>query len=241
MKKLLAIFALAGLVALPITAAYAGGIRPAIRNLCANPQFICVPALKGETWENLFPDPTVQDIVMRINRVNIPLRAGMIIAVPTNLNNLTALSFSPFPQKMAPTDKKVIIVDPAQFAWGAYDAQGNLVHWGPASTGANFCADIGEACRTPAGAFAVYRKGGDQCKSSKFPVGVGGAPTPFCMFFHRGYALHASPQVPGYNASHGCVRIFYQDARWLNREFVDVSNEDEGRAGTEVIIKPYPA
>jgi lipoprotein-anchoring transpeptidase ErfK/SrfK len=39
------------------------------------------------------------------------------------------------------------------------------------------------------------------------------------MFFHRGYALHGSYDVPGYNASHGCVRMFVKDAKWLNQEF----------------------
>jgi len=32
------------------------------------------------------------------------------------------------------------------------------------------------------------------------------------MFFHGGFALHGSPSVPGYNASHGCVRLFDDDA-----------------------------
>lgn len=53
---------------------------------------------------------------------------------------------------------------------------------------------------------------------------------PYCMFFKGGYAIHAS-DVPGYNASHGCVRVFYEDAEWLNREFADI--------GTSVIVRPY--
>jgi lipoprotein-anchoring transpeptidase ErfK/SrfK len=53
------------------------------------------------------------------------------------------------------------------------------------------------------------------------------------MFFNKaGYAFHGSPKVPGQNASHGCVRIFTDDAKWLNENFVEI--------GTTVIINPYP-
>jgi lipoprotein-anchoring transpeptidase ErfK/SrfK len=56
------------------------------------------------------------------------------------------------------------------------------------------------------------------------------------MFFHGGYAFHGSNEIPGYNASHGCVRIFSEDARWLNQEFIDLPEE----GGTKVIIQEYP-
>lgn len=45
---------------------------------------------------------------------------------------------------------------------------------------------------------------------------------PYCMFFHGGYALHGSYKVPGYDDSHGCIRLFIDDARWLNEEFVKI-------------------
>jgi hypothetical protein len=53
------------------------------------------------------------------------------------------------------------------------------------------------------------------------------------MFFKGGFAMHGSRGVPGYNASHGCVRMFVDDAQWLNKDFADV--------GTQVIILPYPS
>ena len=56
---------------------------------------------------------------------------------------------------------------------------------------------------------------------------------PFCMYFHGGYALHGSSEVPGYNASHGCVRMFTQDAEWLNKKFISIG----GNKSTEVIIQ----
>jgi lipoprotein-anchoring transpeptidase ErfK/SrfK len=51
------------------------------------------------------------------------------------------------------------------------------------------------------------------------------------MFFHGGYAIHGSYQVPGYNASHGCIRVHPSDAEWLSDNFV--------RYGTKVVVKPY--
>ncbi len=57
---------------------------------------------------------------------------------------------------------------------------------------------------------------------------------PYCMHFFMGYALHGSDQVPGYAASHGCVRMFIEDARWLNEEFIDVAGPQQ--LGTRIII-----
>ncbi|MCX7124554.1 MAG: L,D-transpeptidase, partial [Gammaproteobacteria bacterium] len=35
------------------------------------------------------------------------------------------------------------------------------------------------------------------------------------------FALHGST-LPGYNASHGCVRLFFDDAKWLNQDFLNI-------------------
>jgi L,D-transpeptidase ErfK/SrfK len=113
---------------------------------------------------------------------------------------------------------------------GAYDEYGNLIKWGPASPGRSWCSDIHSGCRTKIGQFSIYEKRGEGCISSKFPVPDGGAPMPYCMFFKGGYAIHAA-ELPGYQASHGCVRTFYEDALWLNHEFAEV--------GTTVIVRPY--
>jgi len=199
--------------------------------LCQQPGYTCFKVPQGETWNTLFPNDAQRDLVMRINRVNINLRPGSVIAIPDNLDNLNILHHAPFEKQIGTLDKKTIIVDPTKLAWGAYDESGQLVNWGPAALGKSWCPDIQSSCRTKVGEFTVYRKGGEGCVSSKFPIPNGGAPMPFCMFFHGGYALHASADVPGQNASHGCVRMYFEDAKWLNHEFVE--------KGTRVIIKPY--
>lgn len=97
--------------------------------------------------------------------------------------------------------------------------------------GRSYCPDIHRSCRTPTGTYHVMSKGGAGCRSSRYPVGRGGAPMPYCMFFSKYYAVHGSPDVPNYNASHGCVRVLPSDARWLNHNFM--------HEGTTVVIKPY--
>lgn len=38
------------------------------------------------------------------------------------------------------------------------------------------------------------------------------------LYFHEGWAIHGSNHVPGYPASHGCVRLSRSDARWLGAQ-----------------------
>lgn len=129
------------------------------------------------------------------------------------------LDRAPFPSTIS--GGNLIKVDLSKLAWGAYDSQGKLVKWGNASGGQSFCSDIGKACKTVTGTYTVYRKQGSGCKSNQFPVGVGGAPMPYCMHFQGGYALHGG-NVPDFNASHGCIRVPVREAQWLNQNFVTV-------------------
>lgn len=132
-----------------------------------------------------------------------------------------------------PAGEKVVVVDPRTHAWGAYDSSGNLVKAGQATAGSDWCPDIGRPCHTSSGHFRVMSLGGPECKSKIFPVPRGGAPMPYCMFFHGGQALHgvSEGEVVDGNISHGCVRLHVADAEWLRFNFVNV--------GTKVIVKPY--
>lgn len=185
-----------------------------------DPLYHCYKTKKGDTWEKLFPDEEQKNMVMKINRVNLRLHSGMIIAIPNTILNTTLLDYAPFKKDIDPPGEKIILVSLNNLAWGAYDEKGTLVNWGPVSGGKGYCPDIGRGCHTSKGTFHIYTKQGSGCKSTKFPVGRGGAPMPYCMFFHGGFALHGSYDVPGYNASHGCVRLMVNDAKWLNQEFV---------------------
>ena len=108
-----------------------------------------------------------------------------------------------------------------------------------------------EGYDTPVGSFRVIRKdqdhrsglygdyvdAGDRVVKANVDVRKGGqppgshflgVPMPFYLEFRPGYGLHAG-HLPGYPASHGCVRLSY----WKARQFFN-----ESRIGTPVEVRP---
>jgi hypothetical protein len=81
----------------------------------------------------------------------------------------------------------------------------------PVSTGSDerFCSE--GYCRyavTPRGAYSVYRA------ASGWETGpLGDLYNP--LYFNGGIAFHGAYSVPGYPASHGCVRIPMNAAEWF--------------------------
>jgi hypothetical protein len=122
------------------------------------------------------------------------------------------------------------IFNPRTLTWKAV-SDGKVIKSGKAVGGSRYCRDIGRSCRTPSGTYQVLSKGGAGCTSSRYPVGRGGAKMPYCMFFSKNYAVHGSYEMPNYNASHGCIRVQPDAARWLNQNFMHI--------GTTVVVQPY--
>lgn len=122
------------------------------------------------------------------------------------------------------------IFNPRSLTWKAVH-NGKVIKSGKAIGGSHYCKDIGRSCRTPTGTFQVISKGGPDCRSSRYPVGKGGAKMPYCMFFSKLYAVHGSYEMPNYNASHGCIRVYPSAARWLSQNFMHV--------GTTVVVQSY--
>ena len=205
-------------------------------SLCAYSQYRCIKIESGQSWQKLFPDPEKRDLVQRLNRTYNDLWSGKIIAIPQDLKNATMYSLSPFPTAIEDTEKQ-IIVDQDKLAWVAYE-NGKLIKWGPISSGRDKCSDSANSCRTMTGIFHFFSKENEKCRSAVFPIGRGGAEMPWCMYYHKGFALHGSNDIPGYRASHGCVRMFKQDAYWLNNSFVDTGNYENNILGTKVTIRP---
>ena len=123
------------------------------------------------------------------------------------------------------------VYNPRTLRWTAINSDGRVVKSGRGSSGRAYCPDTGRHCRTPSGVYHVLYKQGASCKSSRYPVGRGGSPMPYCMYFSKNYAVHGSYEVPHYNASHGCIRVPPADAKWLYYHFMDI--------GTTVEVKPY--
>jgi len=135
------------------------------------------------------------------------------------------------PKKISAPGERLIVVNPRTHVWGAYTETGALIHAGLATAGAKWCSDIGRPCRTKTGVFRIHSMGDSDCISSIYPVGEGGAPMPYCMFFNGGQGLHGSDHLSEGNISHGCVRISVNDAEWLHYHFA--------HTGTKVIIQSY--
>jgi lipoprotein-anchoring transpeptidase ErfK/SrfK len=141
------------------------------------------------------------------------------------------------PESINTHGEKTVLVDPNVHAWGAYDAAGNLIRAGIATSGGKVCppdADPGESnCKTSQGTFYISSLGDDRCFSKKYPKPDGGGLMPYCMFFSNGQALHGSPDsiVIDDNVSHGCVRMRIPDAEWMRYNFAEI--------GTRVIVKSY--
>jgi len=153
------------------------------------------------------------------------------VVVPKDLNSISVRDLSPFPLVIEdPLKDSIIVVDKSLQAFAAYNEEGHLVYWGPATVGRNWCPDTARNCPTPTGNYRLYRKKGEECISNTYPVGEGGTPMPYCMFFFKGYAIHGAllPSIP---STHGCVGIYNNDAKWLNESFVTI-----GKNGTEVRI-----
>lgn len=137
-----------------------------------------------------------------------------------------------FPVQRAATGEKTFVFNPRKMAWAAYDETGYRVKTGPASGGVDECPEDGENCRTVTGDFRVTRKGDSSCTSKTYPGEDGGpAPMKYCMFFHKGYAIHGANGIPTVHSSHGCIRVKVHHARWLNKEFLNV--------GSRVVVEEY--
>lgn len=127
--------------------------------------------------------------------------------------------------------ERVFIFDPKQLGFALYNEKGRLIGVGKAVGGANYCRDVGRACRTVRGEFNVYKKGSQYCRSSAYPKPHGGARMPYCMHFYRGYAIHGSYDLPNQHASHGCIRVAPDAAKWMSENFINI--------GTKVIVLDY--
>jgi lipoprotein-anchoring transpeptidase ErfK/SrfK len=116
-----------------------------------------------------------------------------------------AVAFSPLPDAFpwAQTRPKVLVVHQPWQVFAAYE-YGQLVRWGPVSTGRR-------ETPTPSGLFNLNwrSKGRHSTDNAAWFL-------PWYFNFHnaRGVSFHQF-DLPGYPASHACVRLLARDAQWL--------------------------
>lgn len=165
---------------------------------------------------------------MEWNAMRIQKRFVLLFMLLPLFIPISALSM---PSQINPPGEKMILVDPVEHAWGAYNANGRLIRSGLASAGADWCPDTKSECRSDTGTHRIKSLGSGKCFSPSFPLPRGGAPMPYCMYYTKYQALHGSNHVVDGNISHGCVRLRVSDAKWLRYNFANI--------GTLVVIKPY--
>ena len=140
------------------------------------------------------------------------------------------LAYSPFPVEWpaaADQPKALVVHQPIQ-AFAAYEL-GRLVRWGPVSTGRR-------ETPTPAGAFNLTWKS----KSRRSTDNDAWLLEWYFNFVNsRGVSFHKF-DLPGYPASHACVRLLERDAQWLyewgDQWTLDATKRQVVTAGTPVLV-----
>ncbi len=144
-------------------------------------------------------------VVLKINRLDLEhVRQGDMLAVPHATSDPAALA--PFPSSivrdLSPAPRLLVVSRRVQ-AFAAYE-EGLLVRWGPTSTGRR-------ETPTPAGLYhtnwrAKIRRSTDNDQwVLPWLVNIENA---------RGISFHQF-DLPGYPASHACIRLLEADARWI--------------------------
>jgi lipoprotein-anchoring transpeptidase ErfK/SrfK len=143
-------------------------------------------------------------LVLKINRLDRKhLRSGASLVIPDTPADLASLSPLPLELEAARSIPKLILVSRQAQAFGAYEF-GGLVRWGPTSTGK-------KSTPTPMGLYHTNWK----AKETRSSVNQSWV-LPWCFNIDnvKGLAFHQF-DLPGYPASHGCVRLLEEDAKWL--------------------------
>jgi hypothetical protein len=115
------------------------------------------------------------------------------------------LAYSPFPPSWPAAEKlpKAIVVHQAMQAFAAYE-NGKLVRWGPVSTGR-------KETPTPEGSFNLTWRSRQRRSTDNQDWLLEWY---FNFVNERGVSFHLF-DLPGYPASHACVRLLLRDAKWL--------------------------
>ncbi len=157
------------------------------------------------------------------------MRVGDTIVVPDSIaDNILAYSIFPNYYQGAADIPKIIIVSNKYQCYACYE-NGKLVRFAAANTGK-------EKTPTYPGRYALVWKQLER-RSSLDSTWV----MPYTFNFHKyaGSAFHQFT-MPGYAASHSCVRQFKDDAKWLfywgERGKKDTSNQILHLTGTPVLI-----
>jgi lipoprotein-anchoring transpeptidase ErfK/SrfK len=143
-------------------------------------------------------------LLEKLNRADVKHLSRLeSIVVPSEWRD--EADYSPFPREYAAAAAmpKLLIVDQPSQAFAAYEF-GQLVRWGPTSTGR-------QAKPTPGGRFHLNWRARTRTSTLSGEWRLN-----WYFNFHntRGLAFHEF-DLPGVPASHACVRLLARDAMWI--------------------------
>lgn len=175
-----------------------------------------------------------RNVILTLNRLDEKnLRYGDTLLVPDTIAHL--MSYSPFPYYLetASSIPKLLLVSRYVQAFAAYQ-NGVLIKWGPVSSGR-------KSKPTPAGLFHMNWKSRETISTIDDEWIL-----PYYFNFQNmeGVALHQY-DLPGYPASHACVRLLEKDAIWVyywaEQWIVSKDGESVRAYGTPIIVfDEYP-
>lgn len=145
-----------------------------------------------------------RSLILKINRIDIKhLRKGDALVIPEGADDIMRVSPFPLDLEVIRDVPKMVLVSRRVQAFGAYES-GKLVYWGPTSTGK-------KSTPTPARLYYTNWK----AKLTHSTVDSSWI-LPWCFNLDNfeGISFHQY-DLPGYPASHGCVRLLEEDAEWI--------------------------
>jgi hypothetical protein len=162
---------------------------------------------KKRTRENLINNfgPAGYNLILALNRIDSKnLRRQDSIVVPDTIVE-DSRYYSPFPFEIpeAYDVEKLLLVSQKIQAFAAYEF-GNLVKWGPTSTGK-------KNTPTPNGLFHTNWKAKETISTINDEWLLRWN---FNISNFEGVSLHEY-EMPGYPASHACARLYARDAEWF--------------------------
>ena len=184
-------------------------------------------------WLKSLPDGDTLQALLVVNRIDkIHLLRLDSIVFPDTIGKSINL-YSPFPKKVdgLANINKILFISYYAQAFAVYE-KGLLIRWGPANLGK-------KSTPTPTGLLSTNWKAKNTISTIN-PTWV--MDWYFNLENFHGASMHEYA-LPGYPASHACVRLFKEDAKWMYY-WADQWILDKGKIlvyGTPVIIfDSYP-
>lgn len=184
--------------------------------------------VQGAEWGRMAALDSAQLLtVLKINRVDAAHARRRTLVVPDSIG--PELSYAPLPATVFALRSvpKFVVVSRRVQAFAAYE-YGELVRWGPTSTGKS-------ATPTDPGLYFANWKARTTV-STDDPSWVLDWYVNFIAL--KGVAFHQY-DLPGVPASHGCVRLLEEDARWLygwTNQWIPGRGERVLRYGTPILV-----